>query len=60
MLTADSEAPRNLPEVEKACSLIVSAAGQLICTVRPPVQTVLFTAFQASMWSNVRTASLTY
>ena len=45
-LTTESEMPRTLLKVERACSLIISAAEQLICSVRSPAQTVISAALQ--------------
>ena len=42
-MTMQSEEARLLPDVERRCSLIISAATQLACTVRSPMH-VLVTA----------------
>jgi hypothetical protein len=44
--TLESEAACKIPEVEKACSLIVSAANQLVFTARSPMHSVVATAMQ--------------
>ncbi|KIP10249.1 hypothetical protein PHLGIDRAFT_85462 [Phlebiopsis gigantea 11061_1 CR5-6] len=45
-LTMESEAARMLPEVEKACALIVSATSQLAFAVRSPLQSIVTVALQ--------------
>ena len=45
-MTIQSEEARMLPEVDKACSLIVSAATQLACTVRPPLHVLVSATLQ--------------
>ena len=45
-LTMESEAARMLPEVEKACALIVSATAQLAFAVRSPLQSIVTVALQ--------------
>ena len=45
-MTLESEGPRMLPEVDRSCALIVSAAMQLIFAVRSPMQSVLAVAMQ--------------
>ena len=52
--TIDSEAPRKLPEVEQACALLASAAGQLVCSVRSPMHTVVSAALQVGMRLRIR------
>jgi hypothetical protein len=42
----ESEAALTIPEVEKACTLIVSAANQLVYTARSPMQSVIAAAMQ--------------
>lgn len=44
--TRESEAIRNLPDVAAACDVLVSAAGQLIATVRSPGMGVVMTTLQ--------------
>lgn len=39
--TVESEGVRQLPEVKQACSLIVSAATQLVSAVRSPGDTIM-------------------
>ena len=45
-LTLESEGPRMLPEVDRACSMIVSAATQLTFTARSPMLSVLTVSMQ--------------
>ena len=45
-LTMESEAARMLPDVDKACSLIISAASQLIYSVRSPMLSIVAVATQ--------------
>lgn len=40
-LTMESEGVRMLPEVDKECSLIVSAATQLVYATRSPMQSIV-------------------
>jgi hypothetical protein len=42
----ESEAVRMLPNVEKSCSLIVSAATQLVFAARSPMLSVLVVGMQ--------------
>jgi hypothetical protein len=44
--TAESEAARTLPEVERASSLLIAAATQLVQTVRSPTYGILTLAMQ--------------
>ncbi|KIP10225.1 hypothetical protein PHLGIDRAFT_266342 [Phlebiopsis gigantea 11061_1 CR5-6] len=45
-MTMESEGPRMIPEVDEACSLIVSAAMQLIYSVRSPILNITVAATQ--------------
>ena len=51
--TMESEAPRMLPGVDQACALIISAAGQLISSVRSPMHSVTDTALQVRPLTSV-------
>ena len=44
----ESEAVRMIPEVEEACSTIVSAAMQLVYTVRSPMSSITSVILQVS------------
>ena len=44
--TQESEAIRSLPEVAGACNVLISAAGQLIASVRSPGMSALVTGLQ--------------
>lgn len=44
--TVESEAARTLPKVEKACSLIIAAATQLVQAVRSPMHGILTLSLQ--------------
>ena len=45
-MTIESEAARMLPNVDRACSRIVSAAAQLIFSARSPMLSVMTVAMQ--------------
>ena len=49
-LSMQEEAARMIPDVDKACALIVSAAYQLISSVRSPMATVIAIATQVNLF----------
>ena len=44
--TQESEAVRSLPEVAGACNVLISAAAQLIASVRSPGMSAIMTGLQ--------------
>ncbi|KAJ7028950.1 S-adenosyl-L-methionine-dependent methyltransferase [Mycena alexandri] len=58
--TPQSEAARNIPEVQLAGSNIVSAASQLISIVRPPPLTLIAYALQFHVSTALRIAIITH
>ena len=59
-IAAESEAIRNLPEIEQACSHIISAANQLIFAVRSPYQSVIAVSMQVGSSAHESVLTLTY
>ena len=51
-MTRESEGPRMIPAVDRACTLIVSAAYQLIFTARSPMLSMISISMQVSMDSD--------
>ncbi|KAJ7203253.1 S-adenosyl-L-methionine-dependent methyltransferase [Mycena pura] len=58
--TPDSEAGRNIPEVQLAGASIVAAAAQLISIVRPPPLTMIVNALQYHISTALRIAVATH
>ena len=50
-VTEESEAVRMIPTISQACSSIVSAANQLVSSVRSPTQSAVITSMQVSAQS---------
>ena len=51
-VTLESEGPRMLPDVERACGFIVSAATQLTFSVRSPMLTAITVGMQVGLIRN--------